>query len=81
MSIKDQQTQFNNFANQIQKDLKKYKQMYNSQMSELEKSVKDLNPEQQKVWTERQEAIKIHTKNQNTKGLLSLLDEIKSEIG
>jgi len=81
MSIKDQQTQFNNFANQIHKDLKKYKQMYNSQMSELEKSVKDLNPEQQKVWAERQEAIKIHTKNQNTKGLLSLLDEIKSEIG
>jgi len=81
MSIKDQQTQFNNFANQIQKDLKKYKQMYNSQMSELEKSVKDLNPEQQKVWAERQEAIKIYTKNQNTKGLLSLLDEIKSEIG
>jgi len=73
--------QFKNFADQIKKDIVKYNKMYNSQISELEKSLKDMSPEQQAIWKERNEAIKMHVKNQDTKGLISIMDEIKSEIG
>tara|TARA_R110000751_G_scaffold15179_12_gene49031 strand:- start:636 stop:860 length:225 start_codon:yes stop_codon:yes gene_type:complete len=73
--------QFKNFADQIKKDIVKYNKMYNSQISELEKSFKDMTPEQKSIWTERNEAIKMHVKNHDTKGLISIMDEIKSEIG
>jgi sugar-specific transcriptional regulator TrmB len=73
--------QFKNFADQIKKDIVKYNKMYKSQISELEKSLKDMSPEQQAIWKERNEAIKMHVKNQDTKGLISIMDEIKSEIG
>jgi sugar-specific transcriptional regulator TrmB len=73
--------QFKNFADQIKKDIVKYNNIYKSQISELEKSLKDMSPEQQAIWKERNEAIKMHVKNQDTKGLISIMDEIKSEIG
>jgi len=79
--MKDQQTQFSQFAKMIQKDLEKYKTMYDSQMNELNKQIKDLPKDEKEVWTERHQEIKMHMKNQNTKGLLSVLDKIKSEIG
>ena len=55
--MKDQRTQFSQFAKMIQKDLEKYKTIYDSQMNELNKQIKDLPKDEKEVWTERHEEI------------------------